>query len=155
MLPIIDVNPGDISCIISMLIFIIKQATEQNITAPVLTLYQPLWIKTNEIKYVKNMSIALILWCFHKVTSYCGSIGTLIEPSGLSEAQKTSFGDVTVKHIASGKAYCFSKALRVHFLIEATIMRLLMNPFFSHIRRCWSKWRQNKQNGQWRNNIFW
>ena len=37
MLPIIDVNPGDMSCIFSTLTFIINQAKELNITTPVLT----------------------------------------------------------------------------------------------------------------------
>ena len=47
MLPIIDVNPGDMSCIFSTLTFITNQAKELNITTPVLTFDQPLWLKTN------------------------------------------------------------------------------------------------------------
>ena len=129
-LPIIDVNPGDMSCIFSTLTFIINQAKELNITTPVLTFDQPLWLKANEIKYAKNMSIALILGGFHTMMSYCGSIGTLMERSGLAEANKACYGDATVKYIASGKT--ISKALRAHFLTEAAIIKLLMTPFFSH-----------------------
>ena len=55
MLPIIDVNPGDMSCIFSTLTFIINQAKELNITTPVLTFDQPLWLKANEIKYEKHV----------------------------------------------------------------------------------------------------
>ena len=69
---------------------------------------------------MKNMSIVLILGGFHTMMSYCGSIGTLMEGSGLAEAHKTCYGDVIMKHIASGKA--ISKALRAHFLTEAVIM---------------------------------
>ena len=76
------------------------------------------------------MSIVLILGGFHTMMSYCGSIGTLMEGSGLAEAHKTCYGDVIMKHIASGKA--ISKALRAHFLTEAAIMTLLMTPFFPH-----------------------
>ena len=76
------------------------------------------------------MSIVLILGGFHTMMSYCGSIGTLMEGSGLAEAHKTCYGDVIMKHIASGKA--ISKALRAHFLTEAAIMTLLMSPFFPH-----------------------
>ena len=79
---------------------------------------------------MKNMSIVLILGGFHTMMSYCGSIGTLMEGSGLAEAHKTCYGDVIVKHIASGKA--ISKALRAHFLTEAAIMTLLMTPFSPH-----------------------
>ena len=120
MLPITDVNPGDMSCIFSTLTFIINQAKELNIITPVLTFDQPLRLKANEIKYAKNMSIVSILSGFHTMMSYCGRIGTLMEGSGLAEAHKTCYGDVTVKHIASGKA--ISKALRAHFLTEAVIM---------------------------------
>ena len=129
MLPIIDVNPGDMTCIFSTLTFIINQAKKLNIATPVLT-FPPLWLKANEIKYAKNMFIVLILGGFHTMMSYCGSIETLMEGSGLAEAHKTYYGDVTVKHIASGKA--ISKALRAHFLTEAAIMTLLMTPFFPH-----------------------
>ena len=130
MLPIIDVNPGDMSCIFSTLTLIINQAKKLDITTPVLTFDQPLWLKANEIKYTKNMSIVLILGGFHTMMSYCRSIGTLMEGSGLVEAHKTCYGDVTVKHIASGKA--ISKVLRAHFLTEAAIITLLMTPFLPH-----------------------
>ena len=120
MLPIIDVNPGDMSCIFSTLTFIINQAKELNITTPVLTFDQPLPLKANEIKYAKIMSIVLILSDFYTMMSYCGSIGTLMEGSSLAEAHRTCYGDVSVKHIASGKAIW--KALQAHFLTEAVIM---------------------------------
>ena len=60
MLPIINANPGDISSIFSTFTFITNQTKELNITTPVLTFDQLLWIKANEIKYAKNMSILLI-----------------------------------------------------------------------------------------------
>ena len=154
MLPIINVNPGDISCIFSRLIFVIKQATELTITTPVLTLDHPLWIKANEIKYVKNMSTALIIGCFHNVTSYCGGVGTLMEASGLSESHKTSYEDVTVKHILR-KSILFFKSSKHAFFDRSCNNEILDELIFPTFRRCWKKWRQNNQNGQWKNNTFW
>ena len=54
MLPITDVNPGDMSGIFSTLTFIVNQAKELDITTTVLTFDQPLWLKANEIKYAKT-----------------------------------------------------------------------------------------------------
>ena len=49
MLPIIDLDPTDMSCIYSTLLFVIKQAEELNIPTPILTFDQPLWLKAMEM----------------------------------------------------------------------------------------------------------
>lgn len=48
MLPIIDLDPTDMSRIYSTLLFVIKQAEELNIPTPILTFDQPLWLKAME-----------------------------------------------------------------------------------------------------------
>ena len=45
MLPIIDLNPGDKSCILSTLSFVADQAAKLNIVTPCITFDQPLFIK--------------------------------------------------------------------------------------------------------------
>ena len=45
MLPIIDLDPSDMSCIYSTLLFVIKQAGELNIPTPIFTFDQRLWLK--------------------------------------------------------------------------------------------------------------
>ena len=60
MLPIIDMNPGDRSCIYSVLCFISNQARELGIPTPVVTFDQPLWIKAVEIVIGKDMHMVVI-----------------------------------------------------------------------------------------------
>ena len=56
--------------------------------------------------------------------SFLGSIGSMIKGSGLEEVLETVYGHNAVTHMKSGKAV--SRALRGHFLIEATLMNKLM-----------------------------
>ena len=49
MLPIIDLNPNDETCICSTLLCVIEQSKKLNITTPSITFDQPLWLKALEI----------------------------------------------------------------------------------------------------------
>jgi transglutaminase/protease-like cytokinesis protein 3 len=69
-LPIIDLNPNDLSCIYSVLMFVINQAEILQIRTPVLTFDQPLWLKATEIATAKSLSIVLILGGFHMMMSF-------------------------------------------------------------------------------------
>ena len=74
MLPIIDMNPGDRSCIYSVLSFISNQARELGIPTPIVTFDQPLWIKAVKIVSAKDMHMVVILGGFHMMMSFVGSI---------------------------------------------------------------------------------
>ena len=108
MLPIIDLNPTDMTCIYSTLLFISQQAEKLNIDTPVVTFDQPLWIKAVEIVQASKMPIVLILGGFHMMMSFAGSIGTLMAGSGLSSALETSYGPISINHMLSGKAIAMS-----------------------------------------------
>ena len=103
-LPIIDLDPTNMSCIYSTLIFVSEQAKTLNVINPVVTLDQPLWIKTSEIVNVKKLPIVFFLGNFHMLMGFAGSIGTLMGSSGLSSALETIYGPVSVTHMLSGKA---------------------------------------------------
>ena len=103
-LPIIDLNPSNMTCIYSTLCFIINQANSLNIKTPVVTFDQPLWIKAVEIVQAQQLPIALMLGGFHTMMSFAGSIGSLMANSGLSTALETCYGPLSVKHMLSGKA---------------------------------------------------
>ena len=77
-----------------------------------------------EIILAKGLDVVAILGGFHTMTSYMGSVGTLMKGSGLEEALRTVYGKDTVEHIFSGKAV--SKALRAHFLTEAVLKTKLL-----------------------------
>ena len=65
MLPIIDLNPTDESCIYSTLLFVIEQSNKLNIEIPSTTFDQPLWLKSLENITAKSLNIVSLLGGFH------------------------------------------------------------------------------------------
>ena len=124
MLPIIDLDPTNIKCIFSTPLFITEQATKLGINTPVVTFDQPLWLKATEIITDKSMSMVLLLGGFHMLMSFMGSIGTIMENSGLSTVLETIYGSVSVKHMLTGKAIAMS--LRGNFIVESALMAHLL-----------------------------
>ena len=133
MLPIIDLDPTDMNCIYSTLLFITNQATSLHVDTPVVTFDQPLWLKATEIVQILDLEIVLILGGFHMMMSFAGSIGTLMNGSGLDAVLKTSYGPNSVKQMLSGKS--IAMFLRGNFLTESALMSKLMSLFFdaSHL----------------------
>ena len=124
LLPILDLNPSDESCIYSTLIYIQRQAEHLNVTTPCITFDQPLWLKAVEIITSKSLNIVCRLGGFHTMMSFMGSIGSMMKGSGLEEALETVYGPNAVAHMMSGKAV--SRALRGHFLVEAALVNKLL-----------------------------
>lgn len=85
-LPIIDLDPTDMNCIHSTLVFIIKQATVLNVETPVVTFEFETFIDVTFI----DLKIELILGGFHTMMSSAGSAGSLMSGSGLDTALETS-----------------------------------------------------------------
>lgn len=125
MLPLIDLNPGDESCIYSTLLYVCEKARQHCVRTPCITFDQPLWVKAVDIIQSTNMNVVCRLGGFHMLMSFLGSIGTLMNGSGLAEMFELNYGSTSVVHMLSGKAY--SKAVRGHFLVEgALVFKLLM-----------------------------
>jgi len=128
MLPIIDLDPSNMSCIYSTLSFIVEQAQNLNINTPAVTFDQPLWIKAMDIVSSLEMPIVLVLGGFHMMMSFAGSIGMLMTDSGLNEALECVYGKVAIKHMMTGKS--ISRFVRANFIVEAALMTKLMSPLF-------------------------
>ena len=124
MQPIIDLKPTDENCMFSTLKYIENQAREMNIPNPCVTFDQPLWLLASEVIDAQNLRIVNRLGGFHLLMSFLGSIGTLMDGSGLSELLATCYGPNAVIHMLSGKAV--SRAIRGHFLVEAALMTKLL-----------------------------
>ena len=73
-----------------------------------------------EIIDAKSMDIACRLQGFHTMTSFLGSLGSLMNGAGSSELLTTVYGESSVTHILSRKA--ISRALRAHVLVHAALM---------------------------------
>ena len=79
LLPIIDLNPTDMTCIYSTLKFVQSQAKDLNIVTPIITFDQPLYIKAMEIIKAKTMDMVVMLGGFHLLMSFLGSIGGVMK----------------------------------------------------------------------------
>lgn len=134
-LPMIDMYPGDKTCILSTLEFICNLAAQQNVS-PVVTFDQPLFWKASEIvnqaeenSPVKD--VILLLGSFHTLMNLLGAIGTLMEGSGLKEILETFYGENAVAHIMSGKAV--QRALRGHFLVDQCLINKIVAKVIKNI----------------------
>ena len=79
-----------------------------------------------------KLPVMVRLGGFHLLKSYLGSIGYIMEGSGIEEMIKLIYpgcGDKFIGHILSGGAYY--KALRCHFLIDAVIVCFIMKDIVS------------------------
>ena len=99
LLPIIDLNPTDYTCIYSTLLFVINQCKKLNITTPSITFDQPLWLKATEIAIEKSLDIVIHLGGFHTLMSFAGSLGFVMDGSGIESVFKTVYGEDTVKYM--------------------------------------------------------
>ena len=132
-LPMIDMDPGDMSCIYSTFLFVSAEASSHNVTS-VVTFDQPLWWKALTIISCKHddselKSIVLRLGAFHMQMSFLGSIGYLMHDSGLKETLETIYAPNAVTHILSGKAV--SRAVRGHFIVDSALNALALSKAFS------------------------
>ena len=131
-LPMIDLNPGDLSCIYSTLRFVVTEASKCQMK-PVITFDQPLYLKAQSIICSERAGrelkeIVLRLGCFHMQMSFLGSIGNLMAGSGLQEALELVFAPNAVIHMLNGKAY--DRAVRGHLLVDAALNALLTAEAF-------------------------
>jgi len=124
LLPIVDLNPSDPSCIYSTLRFVVKQASLLNVTVPCITFDQPLWVKAVEISKASSLNVFCRLGGFHMLMSYLGSIRTVMAGSGLTEVLELCYGSNTVNHMMSGKAV--SRALRGLLMVDAALQVVIL-----------------------------
>ena len=122
-LPFINLPASDEICINSTLHFVADQARRYGVV-PILTFDQPLYWKAR--KLIENApkdspisSIVLRIGDFHTLMSFLGSIGHLMEGSGLEDLMQLIYATDTVPHLLSGKAY--ARATRAHLIISSAL----------------------------------
>jgi len=127
LLPMIDMNSSDPTCIYSTLTFLSEHAKQYNAKV-IITFDQPLWWKALTI--IESQSegsdlrkIVLRLGGFHTLMSFLGSIGNIMSGSGLRSVLELVYAENTVTHMLSGKAY--DRAIRGHLLVDAALNTLL------------------------------
>ena len=105
LLPIIDLHATDPSALYSLLLFVTEQCKILNVDMPCVTFDQQIYVKAFEIVYSMKIKIFVRLGGFHHLMSFFGSIGKVMEGSGLGTALETVYTPFTVSHMFSGKAY--------------------------------------------------
>ena len=131
-LPMIDMDPSDMTCIYSTLNYVSKEARRHN-SDPVLTFDQPLhWKGRNIIQNEPDdnalKSIVLRLGGFHTEMNFLGSIGNIMNNTGLSELLESIYAPAAVVHMLSGKAV--SRAIRGHFLMYTALSLLMITEIY-------------------------
>ena len=98
----IDLKPSDPTCVRSTLEYIATQAEKMN-QDPILTFDR----------------IVLMLGGFHEEMSALGSIGNVMDGSGIKEALSTVYAEGSVEAMLSGKAV--ARAFRGHQLLDTAL----------------------------------
>ena len=131
-LPMIDLEPSNLSCIYTTLCFVSKECEVQRCT-PILTFDQPLYLKSkiivnNESQTSELRNIVLSLGGFHTSMNFIGSICHFMESAGLREVLEVVYGENAVTHMLSGKAY--ERALRGLLLVDSDLYSLLLSDAY-------------------------
>ncbi|CAH3177828.1 unnamed protein product [Porites lobata] len=123
-LPMIDMNPSDVTCVSSTLKFVSEHAQRHNIANPIVTFDQPLWWTAFNIIQTEQADsdlrkVILRLGAFHTEMSFLGTIGHLMAGSGLRELLELIYASNAVDHILTGKA--IARAVRAHLIVDAAL----------------------------------
>jgi hypothetical protein len=126
-LPMIDMNPSDVTCIFSTLKYVSNHAKRHNVVKPIITFDQPLWWKAFNIIETEPAgselrNVIVRLGGFHTEMSFLGSIGHLMAGSGLRDVLELIYASNAVDHILTGKA--IARAVRGHFIVDAALNAL-------------------------------
>jgi len=76
-------------------------------------------------------AIILKLGGFHTIMNFLGSIGHLMDGSGLDDLMGQVYATDTVPHMLSGKA--ISRSIRCHLLIDSALHKLLLRELISDL----------------------
>ena len=96
-LPIINIAPSDMTCILSTLLYLNKIAHDKKVPC-IVTFDQPLYWKASQIihEYKDLENTVLMLGSFHTLMNLVGAIGTLMKGSGLNEVLQEIYGSNAV-----------------------------------------------------------
>jgi 5'-3' exonuclease len=128
-LPMIDMYPGDKSCIVSTLEFLCNLAVKHHVP-PIITFDQPLYWKAAEIiidapKTSDLKQIVLRLGCFHTFMNLLGAIGTLMAGTGLTKILEVIYGENAVLHMMTGKSV--QRSFRGHLLVDKCLNHMMVS----------------------------
>ena len=89
MLLMINLHITSRTALHSLLCFVVEQSKNNKLPTASITFDQPLYVKTSEVVMSHKMEAFVRLGDFHQLQSFLGSIGSLMEGSGLRRALET------------------------------------------------------------------
>lgn len=128
-LPFINMDASNMSTILSALTFASEQSRKRNQSC-IVTFDQPLFLKASEIVSAaeENSDVSKIivrLGGFHLLMSFMGSVGLIMEESGLESLWETVYGSNTVQNMINGHAY--ARCIRAYTLTASAIFSVITN----------------------------
>ena len=119
-LPMVDLDPNSWKCIYSVLEWGRKECAKYGII-PMFTFDQPIWWNARQIQNQEDdlSQVVLNLGAFHTDMSFLGTIGHIMQSSGLKELLTLVYPENTVRHMLTGKAVY--RAMRGYFLVDAAL----------------------------------
>jgi len=75
MLPILDLNPSDMTCVRSVFGFINKQASLLHLPSSYITFHQPLYSKAIDIVLADGLNTVVQFGGFHTLMNFMGAVG--------------------------------------------------------------------------------
>lgn len=130
-LPFVNAPPSEYGTIFTVLIEAAAKAKTHDQKHVCVTFDQPLYWNARDILASINVendpynlkSIILVIGGFHALMSYLGSIGFIMEGSGLKEAFCTIYAEGSAEKALTGHAY--SRAVRAHVLLYTALANIL------------------------------
>ena len=133
-LSMIDMYPGDKTCILSTLEFLTDLATRYH-QAPVITFDQPLYWKAAEVinaapqgSHLKELVIRLSN--FHLFMNVLGAIGSLMDGTGLKNILEVAYGENAIVQMLTGKSV--QRAFRGHLMVDKCL-NVSMHAIYSPV----------------------
>ena len=105
MLPVINLSVTNMIALHSLLFLEVVHRKNNKLPTPSITCDQTLYVKVCETVIRNKTKIFACLGCFHQLKRLLGSIGSLMERSGIRRALETVYAPVIVNLMMTGKAY--------------------------------------------------
>lgn len=127
-LPCLNHPPSNYDTIYTVLSLAAERIENKKQKVAIVTFDQPLYWKANEILHSttdpKLKNVVVRLGGFHLIMSFLGSIGQIMDGSGLKELFSVFYASASVDKMLAGHAY--SRAVRAHILVHCALVQVIL-----------------------------
>ncbi|KYN50496.1 hypothetical protein ALC57_00134 [Trachymyrmex cornetzi] len=130
-LPFVNAPPTNYDTTYTVLVFASEKCKQLNQHTCFVTFDQPLYIKAKDIISSENSNLSNVivrLGGFHLLMSFMGSIGYIMEGSGLKELFSTIYAVNSIDKMMTGHAY--ARALRAHTLTHLALAKIILQLLY-------------------------